>query len=96
VLLERYGIDIGRQQPRHLDDLAGRRFDYVITLCDKVREVCPDFGDSTRRAHWSIADPAAVNHPEQSDYSDFVRIADEIDTRVRHLLATFAPREAQP
>src|SRR3954454_25235904 len=43
VLRERFGIDIGSQQPRHLDDLAGRAFDHVITLCDKAREACPEF-----------------------------------------------------
>ena len=50
VLREQFGIDIADQRPRHLDTLAGRRFDYVITLCDKVREVCPEFGDHPRSA----------------------------------------------
>ncbi len=59
VLRDEYGIDIADQRPRHLDTLPGRRFDYVITLCDKVREVCPEFGDHPRRIHWSIPDPAA-------------------------------------
>ena len=31
----------------------------MITLCDKVREVCPEFRDHPRRIHWSIPDPAA-------------------------------------
>ena len=29
------------------------RFDYVISLCDRVREVCPEF-PATRAVHWSI------------------------------------------
>ncbi|MFA1542454.1 arsenate reductase/protein-tyrosine-phosphatase family protein [Actinomadura monticuli] len=86
VLRERYGIDLtGR--PRHLDAVADRRFDYVITLCDKVREVCPDFRDRPRRVHWSIPDPAAT------DGDAFVRAADEIDTRVRYLLPRLANHE---
>ena len=66
VLDERYGIDLAEQSPRHLDTFAGRRFDYVITLCDKVREVCPEIGDPSHRVHWSVPDPAAAtvhDHP---------------------------------
>ncbi|WP_328616972.1 ArsR family transcriptional regulator [Amycolatopsis sp. NBC_00355] len=86
VLREEFGIDVADLRPRHLDTLAGRRFDHVITLCDKVREVCPDFGDDSRPAHWSIPDPAAG----RGTYPDFARIAAEIDTRVRHLLPVLA------
>jgi protein-tyrosine-phosphatase len=93
ALQEQYGIDIADQRPRHLDTLSGIRFDSVITLCDKIREVCPDFGDTTDRVHWSFPDPSAARGGHQPDYSDFVRTAADIDTRVRHLLATFALKE---
>jgi ArsR family transcriptional regulator, arsenate/arsenite/antimonite-responsive transcriptional repressor / arsenate reductase (thioredoxin) len=92
AMREHYGIDIAKQRPRPFDISAGRRFDHVITLCDRVREGCPDIGDPSRRLHWSIADPAAAG--DKADYSDFVRTAAEIDTRVRHLLITLALEEA--
>ena len=95
VLDEHYGVDISDRRPRHFDTLSGRRFDYVISLCDKVREVCPDFGDHSRRVHWSIPDPAAAG-----DVGDaaFVRSAAEIETRVRHLLPQLVRplREVRP
>lgn len=84
VLRHEYGIDVGDQRPRHLDSLHGRRFDYVITLCDKVREVCPEFGEPSTRIHWCVPDPAAA------DLGMFVRTAAAIDTRVRHLLPVLA------
>src|SRR4029077_19812646 len=37
------GIDISDRRSKHLDRFRRRRFDYVITLCDRVREVCPEF-----------------------------------------------------
>ncbi|MGI5171822.1 arsenate reductase ArsC, partial [Spirillospora sp. CA-253888] len=86
VLRRRYGLDITDQRPRHLDTLHGRRFDHVITLCDKAREVCPEFGYDSRRIHWSIPDPAAAQEPEAA----FAKTAADIDTRVRHLLPVLA------
>jgi ArsR family transcriptional regulator, arsenate/arsenite/antimonite-responsive transcriptional repressor / arsenate reductase (thioredoxin) len=90
VLREHYGgIDIADHVPRHLDTVARRRFDYVITLCDKVREVCPEFVDQPRLIHWSIPDPAASDTNRKS-YPAFRRTAAEIDTRIRYLLAVLA------
>ena len=58
----------------------------MITLCDKAREVCPEFGDHPRRLHWSIPDPAAAGDSDQASYPAFQRTAADIDTRIRHLL----------
>jgi protein-tyrosine-phosphatase/DNA-binding transcriptional ArsR family regulator len=86
VLRDHSGIDIAAQRPRHVDTLTGRRFDYVITLCDRAREVCPEFGDRARRLHWSIPDPAAGGDADRASYPAFARAAADIDTRVRYLL----------
>lgn len=86
VLLEDFGIDISGQRPRHIDSLADRRFDAVITLCDKAREVCPEFGDNSRLIHWSIADPSASGETGQANYSLFRATAAEIEARIRYLL----------
>ncbi|TDC63422.1 arsenate reductase ArsC, partial [Actinomadura sp. GC306] len=88
VLSERYGIDVADRRPRRLDDLAGRGFTHVVSLCDKVREVFPDFGDHPRRIHWSIPDPAAVTEGPAA----FARTAAEIDARIGYLI----PRLVQP
>jgi len=90
VLNDEFGIDIAAQRPRHLDTLTGHRFDYVITLCDRAREVCPEFGDHARRPHWSIPDPAATGDGDRASYPAFTRVATDIDTRVRHLLPVLA------
>jgi protein-tyrosine-phosphatase len=37
------GIDLRTQRSKHLDEYLGQEFDYVITVCDRVREVCPIF-----------------------------------------------------
>jgi protein-tyrosine-phosphatase len=86
VLRETFGIGISSQHPQHLDTLAGRMFDHVITLCDRAREACPEFPHHPRRVHWSILDPAAADDTDQANYPAFQRTAADIDTRIRHLL----------
>ncbi|MDG4788830.1 ArsR family transcriptional regulator [Micromonospora sp. WMMD1102] len=86
VLRREFGVRIADQLPRHWDTVAGRRFDYVISLCDRAREKCPDFSGGPRRVHWSIPDPAADGDPDQVDHSALQRAAVDIDTRVRRLL----------
>ncbi len=78
------GMDISGQRPKHLDELLGERFDRVITLCDRVREVCPEFPGHPEAVHWSIPDPA---RPEGGGYPAFPRTAAELDTRIGFLLA---------
>jgi ArsR family transcriptional regulator, arsenate/arsenite/antimonite-responsive transcriptional repressor / arsenate reductase (thioredoxin) len=84
VLRER-GIDISDRRPKHLDTFGRRRFDYVISLCDRVREVCPEFPGGPTTIHWSIADPAA-----EDTYAAFERTAAELETRIGFLLHRLA------
>ena len=56
--MRKRGIDISGNRTKHLDEFVGQRFDMVITLCDRVREVCPEFPSHPRLVHWSIPDPA--------------------------------------
>ena len=85
VMRER-GIDISSSRSKHLGRFARRRFDYVVTLCDRVREVCPEFPGDPTRIHWSIADPASEGDTDEERYHAFQRTAAEIEDRVRFLL----------
>jgi hypothetical protein len=58
----------------------------VITLCDKVREICPEFPGDPRRIHWSVADPGVEVGTDEETYPAFQRTASEIETRVQFLL----------
>ena len=87
-VMREHGIDPRDLRSKHVSDFSGRRFDRVISLCDRVREVCPDFPGAPMVAHWSIADPAAEGADEEQSYPAFVRMADELSTRIEFLLST--------
>lgn len=94
VMAER-GIDIAGRPTKSLTRFARSRFDRVITLCDKVREVCPEFPAAPITAHWSIADPAAGGETPQASYAAFQQVADDIEVRVALLLADLRTREVE-
>lgn len=84
VMAER-GIDISGRPTKHIARFARTRFDRVVTLCDKVREICPEFPGHPTTSHWSMPDPAA--DIEVAGYAAFVRTADELESRVALLIA---------
>jgi ArsR family transcriptional regulator, arsenate/arsenite/antimonite-responsive transcriptional repressor / arsenate reductase (thioredoxin) len=85
-VMRRRGIDLRGARSKHVDELAGRRFGCVVTLCDRVREVCPDFPSAPERVHWSIADPAAEGGDDAATYPAFERTAAELEARIPYLL----------
>jgi len=92
ALAER-GVDISELRPKHLEQFRADRFAYVVSLCDRVREVCPEFPGHPRQIHWSVPDPAsALNGAEQS-YVNFPRLLAEIEMRVMFLLETIRATE---
>ncbi len=87
VLRER-GIAVEGRRSRHLSEFAGEAFDYVISLCDRVREVCPEFPGAPETVHWSIPDPGREGGTDEETLPAFERTATEIETRIRFLLDT--------
>jgi len=93
-VLRTYGIELAGRPPQHLSVYEGQRFDYVITLCDRVREVCPEFPGRAEQLHWSIPDPAASRGTGQDTYPAFERMAAELETRIGFLLAAIGAAPA--
>jgi protein-tyrosine-phosphatase len=85
VLSER-GIDIAGRRSKHLNEYANVRFDYVVSLCDRVREVCPEFPGHPDLIHWSIPDPAREGNSDRETYAAFERTVNEVASRVAFLI----------
>jgi protein-tyrosine-phosphatase/DNA-binding transcriptional ArsR family regulator len=93
VMAER-GIDISTCTTKHMDRFRQRRFDRVITLCDKVREICPQFPGPATNAHWSMPDPASECATGEVSYAAFKHTAEELEWRIPFLIGELmVPRE---
>ena len=82
-VMREVGIDISGHRSKSVDEFAGQEFDYVITVCDNAKESCPVFPAKTKRVHWSIADPAAVQGSQGEALTAFRRVRDELRARLQ-------------
>lgn len=82
------GIDISRQESKHVDTLDGIEFDFVVTLCDQAQQGCPFFPAKTRVLHVGFDDPpklAAGARSEEEAMAHYRRVRDEIKRFVEKL-----------
>jgi protein-tyrosine-phosphatase len=79
-----------------LEGFADQRFDWVISLCDRVREVCPEFPGHPETIHWSIANPATGEAGDDVTYPLFQQAAAELASRIEFLLAVLTDRTRAP
>jgi len=82
------GIDLTGHRSKSVDEFAGQPFDLVVTVCDRARELCPIYPQTTRRLHWSFSDPAAVEGSEELRLAAFRNVRDQIAAQLRAFLAS--------
>ncbi len=86
--MQERGIDISGRCSKALDHDEAARMDCLITMCGNADERCPALPAGVVRIHWSLEDPAAATGSPEQILDVFRRTRDEIEARVRHLLAT--------
>ena len=87
-VLAELGIDISGHRSKTLDEFAGEKFDYVITLCSSANEQCPIFFGGVRRIHIGFDDPSRVTGTPEEILPEFRRVRDEIRSRLEEFFAT--------
>jgi protein-tyrosine-phosphatase len=83
----RLGIDLRGQRSKSLDDLGKQSFNFVITVCDRAREVCPVFPGPGQQMHWGFADPTAIAD-DAARAQAFESIARGLKTRIEAFMMT--------
>ena len=86
-VLAQFGIDASGERSKSVDEYAGERFDYVITVCNDAAEECPVFPGAPHRLHWGFPDPAAVEGTAAEKIAAFERTASGMTARI----ASFVP-----
>ena len=54
------GIDLSGQWSKSVDEYARQAFDYVVTVCDSAKQICPVFPGGGQQLHWDIEDPSDI------------------------------------
>lgn len=83
AVMQEAGIDISGQASKHIDDVAWREADTVVTLCGEGDEICPALAGDVRRVHWPLPDPSLA--PTERALEVFRDVRDEIRWRVASL-----------
>jgi arsenate reductase len=90
AVMREIGQDISGHRSKSVDEFIGQEFDYVITVCDSANESCPVFPGKTKRLHWSLEDPAAVQGSDEDRKAAFRNIRDELHGRIKEFLDEIA------
>jgi arsenate reductase len=82
------GVDIAGQRAKRVDEVKDVQFDYVVTVCDHARELCPRFPGRARLVHASFDDPPRLARDaktEEEALAHYRRVRDEIKEFVNAL-----------
>lgn len=93
-VLREAGLPTEGLRSKSVDEFMGRRFDYVITVCDAARQSCPVFPGEGERFHWGYDDPSAVEGTEQERLEVFRRVFTAISQRIDIFLNATGPRRS--
>src|SRR5215472_4804044 len=80
AVMRELGIDISGHRSKSMDEFTGQSFDYVLTVCDNAKELCPIFPGKAIRIHQNFEDPAELQGTEEERLAIFRHVRDELRT----------------
>ena len=72
------GIDISKNTSNHADEYANIDFDYVFTVCDNAKEICPIYPKAKQMIHYSFTDPADATGTEQEQLKVYIEVRNQL------------------
>lgn len=86
--LSEIGID-HTGKSKHINDLASKDFDVVVTVCDSAAEECPVWpGKAGKRVHHGFVDPAKAEGTREEQMAVFRRVRSEMLEVIPTILKT--------
>jgi len=92
-VLAEAGLPTDGLRSKSVDEYLGQSFDYVVTVCDDARQVCPVFPGVHESLHWGYDDPTAVEGDEATRLLAFRRTSTAMGERINQF-ATLVHRHA--
>jgi arsenate reductase len=86
-VMKELGIDISGQHAKDVAEFLGQSFQYVVRVCDKVREKCPVLPGAIWYLDWSFEDPAAAPGTAAEKSAVFRRVRDQIEEKTKEFVA---------
>jgi arsenate reductase len=78
AVMRELGIDISEHRSKNVSEFEGQHFDYLITVCDNVRETCPAFFGAVQKLHQNFEDPGAFTGSVEQRLTAFRRVRDQL------------------
>lgn len=72
------GVGISSHRSKDVDEFLGMGLNYVVTVCDHAKQICPLFPGGKKVIHRGFEDPAAFTSGEDDTLAMFRRVRDEI------------------
>lgn len=78
-VMEEVGIDISYHYPKSVLNFVNQDFDYVISVCDNAKNICPPFSGNVKKyLHIRFDDPADASGSEDEILAVYRKVRDLI------------------
>ena len=76
--MDQIGIDISENVSNHVDEYTDISFDYVFTVCDNAKEICPVYPKAKQMLHRSFIDPADATGTDSEQLAVYVEVRNQL------------------
>lgn len=83
------GIDISKNRTKSASDIfkSGKKYDYVITVCDEANaKRCPVLPGTAKKLHWGFEDPSGFGGSNEDKLERTRKVRDIIKTKVEDFI----------
>jgi arsenate reductase len=87
-VMREIGIDLSSHHSKTMDEFAGDKLDYVITLCGDANEKCPLFFGDVQRMHMGFNDPSRMAGSDEDVMKEFRKVRDELRQKLVEFLTS--------
>jgi arsenate reductase len=72
------GVDISKNTSNHADEYTDIDFDYVLTVCDNVKEICPIYPKAKQMIHYNFIDPAEATGTDNEQLKVYIEVRNQL------------------